>query len=74
MRPEEFTSFEDAMPAKNKHIIITNNIDATDAHGEMSHVWMTRLVLDSEKPGEGLIAFTDRGYNKVQCLTHWKYA
>ena len=73
MTPDQFTAFEDQMPAPHKHLIVTNNLRATNAHGEMSHVWLTSFVQKSSAPEEGLIIFTE-GFAKVYNLTHWKYA
>jgi hypothetical protein len=71
MSPEQFTPFDDAWPAKNKHVIVTNNLSAKNAHGEMSHVWMTRfLVKDNEY---GVMTF-DASDCRIRYLTHWKYA
>ncbi len=75
MKPSEFVSFKDKKPSKHKHIIVTNNIEATDAFGEMSHVWMcsSNLVKKSEKEGEGIITIT-ADYRYIYNLSHWKYA
>ena len=71
MKPEEFTKFKDAIPLPNKHIIVTNNINARDAHGEMSHVWMTTFFNKSKQ--DGIVTF-DAADRKICYLTHWKYA
>jgi len=67
----EFRSFKDELPVENKWIIVTNNIKAVDAHGEMSHVWLTSFVTRSEK--SGYVTF-DAADSKIMNLTHWKYA
>ena len=72
MKPEEFTRFDDIEPDENKHLIVTNNINATDAHGEMSHVWLTTFWKRSEK--EGCIVSFDEADRMLLGLTHWKYA
>ena len=71
--PEEFTSFEAAKPLPNKHIIVTNDIDAKDEHGEMSSVWLKSFYHESSNPEDGLIIF-DAADCKITGLTHWKYA
>lgn len=71
MKPEEFTSFEEEKPEKNKYIIVTNNLNAKDAHGEMSHVWLTNFWKKTDNMG--VITFVDDS-SKVINLTHWKYA
>lgn len=73
MRPEEFTSFSDSLPEKNKYIIVTNNIHAKNAHGEMSHVWLTIFYRKSDQPGHGIVTF-DEADRKILRLSHWKYA
>jgi len=72
MKPQEFTEFEKAKPEKNKHLIVTNNISATNAHGEMSHVWLTTFWCESEK--YDCITTFDEGDRQILGLTHWKYA
>lgn len=72
MKPKEFTKFEDKKPAQHKWIVVTNNINAKNAHGEMSHVWMTTFYTEGSKKGEGLVMFDDFD-RKVINLTHWKY-
>jgi len=75
MRIDEFKSFKDELPVENKWIIVTNNIKAVDAHGEMSHVWLTSFVVRSEEIGSNsdFVIFDDANC-KVFGLTHWKYA
>ena len=73
VKPPEFTSFEEALPEVNKWLIVTNNINAVDAHGEMSHVWLTTFYTKGSREGEGLVTF-DEGNRKIIGLTHWKYA
>ena len=70
MKVDEFKSFEDELPVENKWTIVTNNINAVDAHGEMSHVWLTSFVTRSEK--SGYVTFD--ADSKIMNLTHWKYA
>lgn len=70
MKPEEFTSFEDKEPEKHKWIIATNNINALNAHGEMSHVWLTTFWTKHER--FGIVTF-DEADRRIIFLTHWKY-
>lgn len=73
MTPVEFTSFKDEAPEPHKHLIVTNNLQATNAYGEMSHVWLTNIYHESDDPNEGLFMFDCRDF-KIIRLTHWKYA
>jgi hypothetical protein len=71
MKPKEFTAFKDEVPEPNKYIIVTNNIKAKTAHGEMSHVWLTSFLYVHE---DGEISSFDDRDSKICNLTHWKYA
>lgn len=73
MKPDEFKNFEKEEPDQNKWIIVTNNINAKDAHGEMSHVWLTTFWIEGDLETEGIITF-DGADRKIIGLTHWKYA
>ncbi|WKV32774.1 hypothetical protein R21Y_13 [Vibrio phage vB_VhaS_R21Y] len=73
MKPSEFKSFDEETPEQHKHIIVTNNLSARDALGEMSHVWLTTATRKSEHKHEGRIAFIS-SMQIVTNLTHWKYA
>jgi hypothetical protein len=73
MKPEEFTPFAKKHPKVNKWIIVTNNLFAKDAHGEMSHVWLTNFWASSDyKPDRGFVTF-DAAERRIVGLTHWKY-
>ena len=71
MKPGEFISFENGMPIRNKWIVVTNNIKAKNAHGEMSHVWLTSFVTES-KEGDEIVTF-DAADREILGLTHYKY-
>ena len=70
MKINEFTSIDSELPEKFKHVIVTNNINAKNAHGEMSHVWMTSFLQHNKE--EGYLTF-DAADRKIVGITHWKY-
>ena len=72
MKPEEFTAFEDEKPEGKKWIIVTNNIKAENAYGEMSHVWLTDFISVAEISRNGIVTFNDDDRMIIN-LTHWKY-
>jgi len=72
MKIEEFTSFDEKMPKRNKWIIVTNNIKAINVFGEMSHVWLTIHVFQSCYKENGLVCSVNEDCHAVK-LTHWKY-
>jgi len=75
MKPEEFISFDEKEPDKNKWIIVTNNLNALNAYGEMSHVWLTDFcTISSHGSFKGHRMAYDNGDRPVYFLTHWKYA
>ena len=73
MKPSEFISFESQLPDKNKWIIVTNNLDAKNAHGEMSHVWLIINFIQSSDLNHNIVAYNEE-HRKIIRLTHWKYA
>ena len=70
MKPEEFISFEGGMPIEQEWVVVTNNIEAKNAHGVMSRVWLTNFVI---KSGRGGIVTFDARDAKITGLTHYKY-
>ena len=73
MKPDQFKKITNELPDEFKHIIVTNNINATNAHGEMSHVWLTQFLQKSKDVNIGYVTF-DAADRKIERLTHWKYA
>jgi hypothetical protein len=54
-----------------RKVLVTNNIDARDANGQMSHVWIAGLVqVDDSKDKAGFITFKD-SWQKICGLTHY---
>lgn len=51
-----------------RKVLVTNNLEARDAHGQMSHVWVASLV--QEDDGNDYITFTDSA-QKIWGLTHY---
>ena len=70
MKPNEFTSFEEALPDPHRWLIITNNIKAINAHNEMSHVWLTTFWTASTYPKGELVSFDDSDI--VNILKVWR--
>lgn len=63
--PPEDPSNYDGKPI-TRNVLVTNNIDARDAAGRMSHVWWSR----PQRDGDDYVAFDD-SMRKVERLTHW---
>ncbi len=71
MQIEDFTSFERGRPQPYEWVVVTNNIEAVNAHGQMSHVWLTSNIIYPDN-GDKPVMFTDSN-SQVHGLTHWKY-
>jgi len=69
MRPEDFISFQDEKPEKKKWIVVTNNIKAENAFGEMSHVWLVNFYAENA----GIFVTFDDNDSQISHLSHWKY-
>ena len=65
-------TFDQSFPKPHKWVLVTNNLDARNAHGLMSHLWLVDFVQKSEIPNNGYIAF-QRNMEVIN-LTHWRYA
>jgi hypothetical protein len=49
--------------------LVTNNLEARDPFGYMSHLWLTSAVF---KDGNQYAAYADTSWNTVFNLTHWR--
>lgn len=58
-------------PPKGKRALVTNIADATDASGQMSHLWITRPMLSTEFNTQGLWVGFDEADRKIIGITHW---
>lgn len=66
----------EARPESHRRLLVTNNINARDAFGRMSHVWLVRMIhepSETDHEHEGWIAFDDSD-RIIESLTHWRYA
>ena len=53
---------------KKSKVIVTNNINARDANGQMSHIWIVSSV--QKTSDNEFIAFTD-GDRRISSITHF---
>lgn len=51
-----------------RKVLVTNNIDARTASGEMSHVWIAEMV---HEEGGRFTAFNNKNWDKIENLTHY---
>jgi hypothetical protein len=74
LRPEGvWVAVSERLPeAPHEMLLVTNNIDARDAHGFMSHLWLVRMIHHSDE--RGYYAFDDYDNIRPESITHWRYA
>jgi hypothetical protein len=54
-----------------RKVLVTNNLKARDAHGQMSHIWCVGMVHKTDQPGfEPFMAF-DNSDRRLWGLTHY---
>ena len=58
---------DDASVTSADYVLVTNNINARDRMGRMSHVWFARPHCSND----GWVAYMDGSYLKMENLTHW---
>lgn len=68
----KWISVKDALPEQEKgFILVTNNINARSAFGNMSHFWLAGML---HKKDDGYIAFAHpTATSRVEGITHWTY-
>jgi hypothetical protein len=73
MSEYNFTAFSESMPHEHRWLLVTNNLNAINTHGEMSHLWLVHSVHQGSEPWQGLVAYPSLDGAVVTRLTHWKY-
>lgn len=64
----EWISVKKGLPTTNKSkCIVTNNLKAKDAFGQMSHIWIVSLI---QKDGKSFSAYYDNDVI-IKNITHW---
>lgn len=80
-------SFSDQLPDRthtHPMILVTNNIEARDSFGHMSHIWLVSMIHTHEtqhrfnnyviaEAGE-ITAFENTSDTRIRNLTHWRPA
>lgn len=79
-----WTAFCDAMPELHRKLLVTNNLEARDAYGFASHVWLVDMVhFYTERFVWNGDVFAEAGETIARVglrdpylrhLTHWRYA
>ena len=58
-------------------MLVTNSLASQDAHGEMSHLWLTRMLhraYDGSGSIESIVAFSEPDGSMIENVTHWRPA
>lgn len=66
-KPPEDAALDDPSCKTTRVVLVTNNLNARNRMGQMSHLWLARPIKGSD--GEWC-AYTD-GDQKIHSLTHW---
>lgn len=53
---------------RSPRFLVTNNLNARDAFGNMCHVWLVPMI---HEEGGGFFAYQDGTMQRVYGLTHW---
>lgn len=61
-------------PAKLGPLLVTNNLTARNAFGQMSHIWLCKYSLHWGNESEGVCMFNDVDQRLPQGLTHYRRA
>jgi hypothetical protein len=71
IREEAWISVSEKVPdPREGKVLVTNNIKARDTYGNMSHVWLVRMIHDGSDEF-GWFAFDDYDNRVPQHITHW---
>lgn len=54
-----------------RRVLVTNNINARDAQGGMSHVWLGSIIKSSEPKIYGKFVTFDEADRKIFDITHY---
>lgn len=54
-----------------QRVLVTNNINARDARGGMSHVWLGNIIKSSEPEKYGKFVTFDEADRKILDITHY---
>jgi hypothetical protein len=60
-------SFKTDPPQHAHRALVTNNLSARDAHGQMSHIWIGHPIWSTD----GMWVTFDDADRKIRALTHW---
>jgi hypothetical protein len=66
---DDWVSVKNALPDQMGFVLVTNNINAKNSYGNMSHVWLA-LMVHPQDDGT-FAAFAHPSDNRVESITHW---
>lgn len=69
--PAENSALDDPSVKTTPRVLVTNNLEARDRMGRMSHVWYAAPMKSSKPDVNGPVIAFDEGDRKIQGLTHW---
>ncbi|WLG49147.1 hypothetical protein [Pseudomonas sp. FP1742] len=69
--PAQNAALDDQSVKTTPRVLVTNNLDARDRMGRMSHVWYAAPMKSSAPDVTGPVIAFDEGERKIHGLTHW---
>ena len=66
-----WNDIKETPPPEGRKCIVTNNLRATDAHGQMSHIWILRPIFSTELESKGHWVGFDDADRKILDISHW---
>lgn len=68
---QAMTNWKKITKELDRRVLVTNNINARDAHGQMSHVWIGFIIKSAEPEKYGKFVAFDEADRKILDLTHY---
>ena len=67
----ELIPCEVRMPDGKRNLLVTNNLEARDVFGEMSHIWLVTNIYMGEN---GKYSAFDESMQRIHGIKYWRYA
>ena len=67
----EWIPCEVRMPDGKRNLLVTNNLEARDVFGEMSHIWLVTNIYAGEN---GKYSAFDESMQRIHGIKYWRYA
>ena len=69
--PAVNAALDDKSVKTTPRVLVTNNLEARDRMGRMSHIWLAAPFKPSDTKRHGCVVGFDESDRMIQELTHW---